>query len=55
MTDVEKGTAKQTGSFEVGREEKGSREGCCAKFLEIMCWILIILPKASTRGVGMEE
>lgn len=43
MTDVEKGTAKQTGSFEVGREEKGSQEGCCAKFLEIMCWILIIL------------
>ena len=43
MTDVERGTAKQTGSFEVGREEKGSQEGCCAKFLEVMCWILIIL------------
>ena len=54
MTDVEKGRVRlaeverkdlteTSGSYEVGREEKGSQEGCCTKFLEIMCWILIIL------------
>ena len=49
MTDVEKGIKqkgtyiKQPGPFEVGREEKGSQESYCAKFLEIMSWIVIIL------------
>ena len=49
MTDVEKGikqngtNIKQPGPFEVGREEKGSQESYCAKFLEIMSWIVIIL------------